>query len=341
VFYIFHGEDEFSQSEELSSLRGRLAAGDAAMADLNTTLLSGSRLTPGELRHACDTIPFLNDRRLVIVHGLLGRLAPGRRPRGQKPPDGEEPSWKRAFLDDLVAYLPTLPPTTRLIFVESQALADSHPILKVAKTEGEKQKAFIKLFRSPRDGDLPGWIQRRARAKGGTLSHEATTMLADLVGNDLRQLDQEIEKILVYAGDRLVTTEDVQMLVSRARETSIFDLVDCVGRRETDRALRLLHRLLDAGEAPLYVLAMLARQVRILIQVKELRGQGLDQKGMASRLKLHPYVVEKGLAQAHNFDMAQLEAAHHRLVETDLSIKTGKVEELLALDMLIVDLTRI
>jgi DNA polymerase-3 subunit delta len=341
VFYIFHGEDEFSQSEELSSLRGRLAAGDPSMADLNTTFLNGKRLTLGELRHACDTIPFMSDRRLVIVQGLLSHLTPGRRGRGKKPPDGEEPSWKRAFLDDLVAYLPTLPPTTRLIFVENQILADSHPIVTVAKKEGEKGNAFIKLFRAPRDGDLPGWIQRRARAKGGTISHEATTMLANLVGNDLRQLDQEIEKLLVFAGDRLVTTEDVHLLVSRARETSIFDLVDCVGRRETDRALRLLHRLLDAGEAPLYLLAMLARQVRILIQVTELRGQGLHQKGMARQLKLHPYVVEKGLAQARNFDMAQLEAAHHRLVETDLAIKTGRAEDLLALDMLIVDLTRI
>lgn len=341
MFYIFHGEDDFSLGEQLAGLRGRLAAGDPAMADLNTIYLDGNRLTLGELRHACDAIPFMADRRLVIVHGLLGRLAPGRRARGRKPSEDEEPTWKRALTDDLAAYLPLLPPTTRLIFVEKQALLDTHPILKVASTEGQEQRAFVKLFQPPKDRDLPSWIQRRAKDKGGSLSREATQMLAALVGNDLRLLDQEIEKLLVYAKDRQVTTEDVQTLVSRAREVSIFDLVDCVGRREADRALRLLHRLLDAGETPLYLLAMLARQFRILIQVSELRSQGLAPDEITNRLKLHPFVVEKGLAQAYNFDMGQLEAAHQRLVETDWSIKTGRVGDVLALDMLVVELARL
>jgi DNA polymerase-3 subunit delta len=165
-------------------------------------------------------------------------------------------------------------------------------------------------------------------------------VLAALIGNDLRLLDQEIEKLLVYADGREIELEDVQALVSRARETSIFDLVDCVGRRETDRALRLLHRMLDDGAHPLYLLTMLARQVRILIQLKELQAQGLARQEMANRLKLHPYVVEKGSAQARNFEMAELEAAHERLVETDFAIKTGAMEDVLALDTLVVELTQ-
>jgi DNA polymerase-3 subunit delta len=340
VFYIFHGEDEFSRAEELARLRGKLAGGDRAMADLNTMVLDGGRVTLGELRHACDSIPFMADRRLVIVQGLLSRLALGRRTRGQQAPEDEEPAWKRTFLNDLGAYLPALPPTTRLIFVETQTLRDSHPLLKLARIEGEKKRAFVKAFKLPKDRNLPGWVRRRVRDKGGGISHDASDLLATLVGRDLRLLDQEIEKLLIYADGRPVNTDDVRTLVSRARETSIFDLVDSVGRRQTDRALRLLHRLLDDGEAPLYLLAMLARQVRILIQVSELREQGLTQKEIAARLKLHPYVVEKGLAQALNFDTGQLEAAHRRLVETDWSIKTGKTEDVLALDMLVVDLSR-
>lgn len=340
MFYIFHGEDEFGQAEELAGLRGKLAAGDPVMADLNTSILDGSHLTLDELRQVCDSIPFMAERRLGIVHGLLSRLAPGRKAKGQEPVQDEEPAWKRSFLRDLAEYLPALPPTTRLIFVEDKALSASHPILLLAKAEGKKQKAYTKLFERPKDSELSGWIERRARSKGGAISREAVVALAALVGSDLRLLDQEIEKLLLYADGRQVTTEDVQALVSRARETSMFDLVDCVGRRQADRALRLLHRLLDEGEAPLYVLAMLARQIRILIQVSELRAKGLSQQQMADRLKLHPYVVEKGLAQARNFDMAQLEAAHQRVVNTDWSIKTGRTDEILALDLLVTDLIR-
>ncbi|MGD2207396.1 MAG: DNA polymerase III subunit delta [Anaerolineae bacterium] len=330
MFYIFHGEDEFSRAEELTRLRAKLAEADPSMADLNTTFLDGDQLTLGQLRHACDAIPFMTDRRLVIVHGLLRRLTPSK---------GKDPAWKESFLGDLADYLPNLPPTTRLFLVEDEKLPASHPILKVAKAE--EKKGFVKLFAQPKEWELPNWIRQRAQEMGGSINHEAVTLLAALVGNDLRLLDQEIEKLLLYADGRQVTTEDVKVLVSRAKETSIFDLVDCVGRRETDRALRLLSRMLADGAEPLYLLAMLARQIRILIQVSELRDQGLAQKEMARRLKLHPYVVKKGVIQSRNFEMAQLEVAHQRLVETDWAIKTGRMEDVLALDMLVVALTSI
>lgn len=340
MFYVFHGEDEFSRTEELSRFRGQMAGGDAAMAELNTTALDGKGLTMGELRHVCDSIPFMADRRLVLVHGLLSWLWPGQATKKQRSTTDEGPAWKRAFLEDLAAYLPALPPTTRLFFLESKALPGSHPILKLAKAEEQNKQGFARLFDKPNEKQLPRWIEQRARDKGGTIDREAVQELAELIGNDLRQLEQEIEKLLVYAGGREVGIEDVQILVSRASQTSIFELVDCVGRRETDRALRLLHRMLEDGAHPLYLLTMLARQVRILIQVKELQAEGRRQQEMARQLKLHPFVVGKGAAQSRNFDMVELEAAHERLVETDWAIKTGAMEEVLALDTLVVKLTQ-
>jgi DNA polymerase-3 subunit delta len=165
-------------------------------------------------------------------------------------------------------------------------------------------------------------------------------MLANLVGADLRLLDQEIEKLTLYADGREVTAEDVRTLVSRAIETSIFDLVDCLGRNQTDRALQLLRQLLDERQEPLYVLAMLARQVRILIQVSELRAQGLAEADIVRRLGLHPYPVKKAIAQSDHLKMSQLEAAHQLLIETDWAVKTGELDEAVALDLLVVELTR-
>jgi len=343
VFYVFHGENQFSLQEKLAGLRRRLAGGDAAMADLNTTVLEGNRLTLGELRHVCDAIPFLADRRLVIVHGLLSRLAPADRGQEEDAPQKEEQDRKGRYLQELAEYLTRLAPTTRLIFVENETLRPNHPILEVAREQGKVNKGFVEHFKLPGDRDLPGWIQERARSISqgkGQLSSEATAMLVALIGPNLRLLDIEIEKLLLYVGDRMVTTEDVQLLVSRAREGSVFDLVDCVGRRETGRALRLLHRLLDEGEQPLRLLAMLARQIRILIQLREIAEEESDPREMARRLKMHPFVVQKGLAQARNFELDQLEAAHERVVQTDWAIKSGRSDPVLALDMLVVGLTR-
>lgn len=349
MFYILHGENELDRDEAAAKLRRDLATGDPAMVDLNTTVFDGGRLTMGELRHACDSIPFMADCRLVIAHGLLTRLASGRKGDEQDGAAEQDPAWKRAFRDQLVAYLPTLPPATQLIFIESKALPPSDPVLKLAqgqKVPEEEQKKkrdkipeFAQAFPLPKEKDLVAWVQKRVKDGKGKISNDAAWLLTELIGLDLRLLDQEIDKLLTYAGgERPVSADDVRALVSRAREEKIFALVDCVGRRETARALQLLHYLLEQEEHPLQILAMLGRQIRILIQVSELRTQGLVPPEIAGRLGLAPWMVDKFIDQAKKFDMAQLEAAHRRLVDTDWAIKTGKLEDTLALDLLVVGL---
>lgn len=340
MYFVLHGEEEFTRSEWLARKLRALVDSDSPVADLNTSVLDGRRVTLGELRHACDVIPFMAETRIVIVRDLLARLARRGEGRPSGTPPEDEPSWKRAFLEELTAYLPELPPHARLFFVESKALPRSHPILRQALKDKEAQKAEVAHFVVPKQGNLPGWIQQRSRAKGGKLDRDAVRLLAALVGPDLRLLDQEIEKLLLYADGQPVTAQDVRRLVTRAREESIFDLVDSLGRRQTDRALTLLHRVLDDGAMPLYVLAMIARQVRILIQVSELRKRGSSERDVADRLSLHPYVVQKAMAQSPNFTLPELVAAHERLLETDRAIKTGEIEDVLALDILVVDLTR-
>jgi DNA polymerase-3 subunit delta len=276
--------------------------------------------------------------RVVIVLNLLTRLAP-RGKRGQEAEPDADPAWKREFLDKLKDYLTGLPPTTRLIFVESQVLPESHAILKLAQSEEKEKRAHLRAFHLPKEAALSGWIQRHARDLGGWVSPDAADLLAALVGRDLRLLDLEIDKLLLYVnGERPVQAADVRRLVSRAREESVFDLVDCIGRRQTDQALRLVHHMLEDEAEPLQILGMIGRQVRILIEVSELRAQGLAPPEIAARLKLHPFPVSKALDQVKNFQMAQLEAAHERVVETDWAIKTGRLEDRLALDLLVVNL---
>jgi len=188
-------------------------------------------LTFGELRHACDSIPFMAAYRLVIVHGLLTRLASGRKVEELDGAVDQDPSWKRAFREQLAAYLPALPSPTELIFVEPRNLAPSDPVLKAAQAQikAEKEQEFATAFPCPRRRNW--WVgSKSASGRQGQNQRRCSGMLAMLIGRDLRLLDQEVDKLLTYAGgERPVTVEDVRALVSRARETSIFDLVDCVG----------------------------------------------------------------------------------------------------------------
>jgi len=326
MFYVFHGPDELSRTETLARLKAQM--GDPAMAELNTTVLDGQSLTLGELQQACDALPFLSDRRLVIVKNYLIRLGG----RGTSRSSGKD-KGERDTLTALADYLPTMPHTARLIFVEEETLPKTHPILQLA----EKHEAGkVYTFDGPGRGELTGWIIKRAEYRGATIEWAAAEALAIAVGDDLRLLDSELEKLVVYVGDsRPITIADVNLLVPYAGEANVFAMVDAIGRRDGRTALRLLHKLLDENAAPLYLLSMIVRQFRILIQVKELSAQGLAISTIARRAGLHPFVAEKAQRQAMNFSMGQLEAVYARLLETDLAIKTGRVQDVLALDTLV------
>jgi DNA polymerase-3 subunit delta len=320
MFYIFHGSDELSRSEALAKLRAQM--GDPSLAELNTSILDGEALTLGELRQVCDALPFMSDRRLVIVHNYLTRLGGGGKGGGERP-----------ALDALVNYLPTMPDSVRLIFVEAEGLPKKHPILNLAE---KHEMGHVHTFDGPGRGELAGWVTKRVESRGSTIERSAVDALAIAVGDDSRLLDSEIEKLTIYVGDeRPITADDVDLLVPYAGTANVFAMVDAIGRRDGRTAMGMLHKLLDENAAPLYLLSMIVRQFRILIQVKELSAQGLAASTIAKRAGLHPFVAEKAARQAMNFSMGQLEVIYARLLETDLAIKTGQMEDVLALDTLV------
>jgi DNA polymerase-3 subunit delta len=177
--------------------------------------------------------------------------------------------------------------------------------------------------------------------QGGRIEPAAVNVLAVYVGNDLRLLDHEIDKLLTYVGEeRPITKRDAELLVGYVREANIFHMVDALGTRDTRRAMELVEQLLDDGQAPLYLLHMITRQFRILLQVKELLGKGTAAEDMRSLLGLHPYVLEKATQQARNFSNSQLETIYHQLLELDVAAKTGAMEDRLALNMFVTEVRR-
>jgi DNA polymerase-3 subunit delta len=326
TFYVFHGADEFTRAETLANFKRRLGPPDTV--DLNTTVLDGRRTSLAELRHACDAIPFLAEKRLVVVDGLLTRLASKR--------DKTLSSTQQEYLTALAEYLPQLPETTRLVFVEEQPLPSNHPILQLAQRE---KRGYSKQFDPPDTRALPHWITERVRKYGGEIEPQAAAHLAALVGADLRLLDQEIVKLATYANaERLITTVDVDVLVPYAQAAIIFDLVDALGRRDGRTAAQTLHSLLDAGEHPLGLMAMIVRQFRLLIQVKELKDEGDNPQAIAKALGIHPFPARKLYNQATHFTAAQLEMVYRHLLDTDVAIKSGEIDAEVALDLLVAGL---
>lgn len=343
MFYILHGQDELARSEALAELKGRM--GDDTTLYLNTSYLEGEETSVSELKFACDTVPFLGDRRLVIARGLLTRL---------EAQAGEE---EQKFRKELLDYLPRLAETTRLIFLEPESLPPDNPFLKLARTSGH---GYVIECQPPEEGKLAAWVMERARAKGGRIERSAAEELALFVGRNTRLLDQELEKLLLYVREarptevdldmatgyvsgvrryvevtRPVTVEDVRLLVSYAREHTVFELIDAIGRKDGPQALRLLRRLAEAGEHPMRLLAMVIYRFRTLVQVKELGERGQAQEDIAISLGYRPFVVLRALEQAKNFSWPLLEAIYRELLAVDVSIKRGQSEPMAALEVLV------
>ena len=326
MIYLLHGQDAYSLRGFLYTLRE--AVGMLDVRDANTTTLSAGEADPATLAAMCQAMPFLAERRLVIIEGLLASLAgEGRGGRGRG-------GGQRAveWGERIATLRDAMPPTTDLIFVEGQ-LRLNHPLLRDLSAVAE-----VREFAPLNANDLRGWVQTRVMACGGSMTTQAVQLLVDLVGPDLWALSTEVEKLTLYATGRAVTVEDVEELVVSAREVSVFVMVDGVLEGNRAGAMRSLTRLLEGDSTVTYLLAMLARQVRLMVLAKELLAQQVPQNELGARLGIaSAYPLRKTLEMARRFSPQALQYLHRGLLDTDVAIKTGAMGERMALEYLVAE----
>jgi DNA polymerase-3 subunit delta len=330
LLHILIGEDEFSLRQELEAIKRSI--GDATAVMTNTTVFEGTQVTPEQLRAACETVPFLADKRLVIVAGLLERFEPRGRTGKKKSSRQPEPAEEYKSIAD---GMKNLPPFTELVLTGGR-INDRNPLLRELMSVA-KVKTFPKL----RHNQLGEWIERRlaSQGKGNSISPKAAALMVRLVGNDLWTMANEIDKLILFTGGRQVEEADVRAVVSNAQEASVFDMVDAILELWVGTAQELLQRLFKQGMAPAQILVMLSRQVRIIFQVKEMREGGRSRGEIQSKLGLtSDFVLRKAWEQADRYSPARIRDVYHKLLEADIAIKTGKLEGELALDVLIAEL---
>jgi DNA polymerase-3 subunit delta len=321
LVYVLFGPDDFSLRQKLEEIKSRL--GDRESLALNTTILDSRRLTASQLTDACNAVPFLANHRLVVVEGLLERFDPSAAPKASDLKD-----WQA-----LVDYIPAKPPSTVLVLIDGK-IAKSNPLLKKMVKVSEMHE-----FPALRGGILQQWIRGRAAEQGGTISPRAVNRLTETAGEDLWVLANEIEKLCLYAKGRQIEESDVQHVTSSAREVNIFAMVDAMAEKRLPLAMRLLHQLLTEGTPPTYLLTMMSRQVRLMVEAKDLSRQPrVSTEERRERLGVSwNYPIEKLMSQSAGHSATRLVSIYEKLLETDLAIKTGKWPDELALDLLLAD----
>ena len=329
LLYILWGQDDFSLSQSLEEIKRGI--GDQELLSANTTILDGQQATSDQLRAVTETMPFLSEKRLVIVRGLLGRFEPKTKSGGGKKVASRTNQQNER--KSLVAGINGIPDSTILVLVDGK-IGSNNPLFKALSA-----KATVKTFPLLRNTELRRWIQKRVREESASISPQAVGSLARLVGSNLWIMSSEIEKLILFTLGRSIEEEDVDRVVSYTREVSVFAMVDAILESKARLAEQALHQLLERGAAPAYLLVMLSRQARMIVRAKELKRQRKPETEIQNRLGLpSEYALRKTLEQANRYPLERLKELYHKLLETDLSIKTGKYDGELALSMLIVEL---
>lgn len=319
---FLYGNDELEISRKV---REFLAAfPDPTTAEMNVTRLDGRALSEDELNNAVNAMPFLAAQRLVLLANPSARY--------------NNPAARKKFIE----FLEKVPTSTRLVLYETienrKEAAEGHWLVKWGTGAG-RGVALIRCM-MPRLWEMPSWVEKETRAQGGKIQTEAAERLVEMVGEDTRQAAQEITKLLTYVNyARPVTLEDVERVSIVTASADVFEMVDALGNRDGRKAQRLLHQLLDEGDA-FAIFGMIIRQFRLLLQAREILDTGGKQMEVQKALRLHEFVAKKVTAQAGRFPLDGLEKIYRRLLAMDAAAKTGEMPLDLSLDALVVELTR-
>lgn len=276
----------------------------------------------GEVFGAVHSLPFLGQKRMAVIRDFIDST---KKPEMGVWVDG----FKRTPESSIVVFWESTEPKAlekKPFYQELAGLAEVHRY----------------VFPQLQGAELSRWVETRVKERGGTIEVPALRGLIERVGADLWQMDNEIQKLVAYAGGQPITTAMVDELVRANFEGKIFKLIDAVSQRRPADAIRLLQEERWSGANDHYLLTMLGRQVRILLSARAMidGNPRATSQELAGMLDVHSFVAQKALTQARGFSLEHLKAVHNLLFEFDVAMKTGGIDAGLAVDLTAVKLTQ-
>ena len=307
--YHFTGEEDLLKEEAWRKISSILIPDD--LKSFNLDLLYGPETSAVEIINKASTLPVNSEKRLLVVFDIH-KLSP-------------------FYKDVLLSYLPKLPDFVCLILISPKLTSKTKFYTALDKL------ATTVDFRRLYDSQIPAWVQARVKEYGKKMEPAALQILHNYVGNNLSDLASEIEKLVMYVGDReRISSGDAESVVGQSKSYNIFQLNDAIGERECKKALEILKELFLLGEKPGTVIYRLSEHFERFMKVKSLPSQ----KGasLASFLKVHPYFAHKYPTQAANFSLEELERGLVLLYQTDVGLKSSLMPDEILMEVLVYQL---
>lgn len=272
-----------------------------------------------------ETLPFMGERRLVFMQNPFFLTS-------EKTKSKVEHSVKRleAYLEDPVPY-------SIVVFIAPYEKLDERKKI----TKEIKRKATVLEAKKLHEHELKIWVRDKINTAGIEMNDQAIDRLLELAGTNLMMLTNELDKMMLYVeGTNVITIDIVEKLVAKSLEQNIFSLVDSVLQRNLNNTMMIYHDLMRQNEEPIKILSVMAGQVRLMYQVKELSRQGYSQQKIASVLKVHPFRVKLAQEKTNQFQEQELLALINELADVDYKMKTGQGDKAITLELLLLKMKK-
>lgn len=305
--YLLYGTEDYLKRQYRDKLKQALVEPDDTM---NFSAYEGKDINPKELIDLSETLPFFKEKRMILV---------------------ENSGFFKNSCDDLAEYMSQIPESTCFVFVEEEVDKRSK-LFKAASKAGSAVE-----FETPKEDMLVRWILGRIQREGKKITQSVMQLFLSKTGSDMENIDKELEKLICYTLDKTeITAADVEAICTGQTENKIFEMIDAISAKNQKRALDLYYDLLALKEAPMRILFLIARQFQNLLLIKSMSAKGYPAVSIAKTAGMPSFAVQKNLRQAGAFKINQLKEAIEDCGQAEEDVKTGRMADQLAVELLIV-----
>ena len=305
--YLLYGTEDYLKRQYRDKLKHALVEPDDTM---NFSAYEGKDINPKELIDLSETLPFFKEKRMILV---------------------ENSGFFKNSCDDLAEYMSQVPESTCFVFVEEEVDKRSK-LFKAASRAGSAVE-----FETPKEDMLIRWILGRIQREGKKITQSVMQLFLSKTGSDMENIDKELEKLICYTLDKTeISAADVEAICTGQTENKIFEMIDAISAKNQKKALDLYYDLLALKEAPMRMLVLIARQFQKLLLIKIMSAKGYPAVSIAKTAGMPSFAVQKNLRQAGAFKINQLKEAIEDCGQAEEDVKTGRMADQLAVELLIV-----
>ncbi|MBO8156020.1 MAG: DNA polymerase III subunit delta [Bacillaceae bacterium] len=319
--YLLYGNETYL----LQNVQQKIIAAvlDNPEQNMNYSVLDMEEVPVQDAIHDAETFPFFDEKKVIMLkNSTFFKPVPD---KGSVEHD----------LKVLAAYLENPVDYTVLVFICPYEKVDERKkVLKLIKENGQ-----VVPCQEPKENELYQWIKLMAEDLNIKMDQDVIPLLIEEIGTDLMALSKELEKLSLYAEDgKSISRETAEALISRHVQSSGFKMIDAVMNNQLSKAISMYKGLLKQSEEPIALLALLASQIRLILQSKILKNKGYTGNQIAKQLKVHPFRVKMALEREKYFAMDKLQHMIDLLTRTDDQIKRGEMDKELAIELLLYEL---